>query len=519
MTGHEFMELVWENGEVLIRCPSSSTRDAQPSPSSAKCSSLTKMKRKDGEGNTTDNSKNSNSNSKTLYSTSSLNECFESYETNQSNPPSVHRSCFSIKKNGENIMESRLIFSKLDNAIGSTSKFAKGESQPLTECGCVNSLLRDPGKGTRTLKNCLNSLEVMTDGSPITNTRELKGSENNKKMDVTSFSRFLRPEVNHSGSGLSAPVSPASRGDLLCAEKSINEEFKVSTSHGSCLLVESTMINCTRGESALLVAPIDSKPFDSKSNSHPDQQSIVVGCLEESLKFSQGSNNPYTAARRNYQQTRDQSEYLSDGDNQSENVNKSAPARGKTAVKRKRIAEVHRLSEKKRRNEINKRLRTLQELIPNCRKVDKSSVLEEAIEYLKTLQLQLLMMSVSAGPYMPHPMMLPAGLMQQLHTPSLENCPTIDAARASRMGMGAGCSSALQFPTSPISGAVAMNFRETINHQMLGVPSSVSPVPMTILPPLVHSLKRFSARSMANTTENMKNPVDMGFNVPQNVNN
>ncbi|XP_022864997.1 transcription factor PIF3-like [Olea europaea var. sylvestris] len=519
MTGHEFMELVWENGEVLIRCPSSSTRDAQLSPSSAKCSSLTKMKRKDGEGNTTDNSKNSNSNSKTLYSTSSLNECFESYETNQSNPPSVHRSCFSIKKNGENIMESRLIFSKLDNAIGSTSKFAKGESQPLTECGCVNSLLRDPGKGTRTLKNCLNSLEVMTDGSPITNTRELKGSENNKKMDVTSFSRFLRPEVNHSGSGLSAPVSPASRGDLLCAEKSINEEFKVSTSHGSCLLVESTMINCTRGQSALLVAPIDSKPFDSKSNSHPDQQSIVVGCLEESLKFSQGSNNPYTAARRNYQQTRDQSEYLSDGDNQSENVNKSAPARGKTAVKRKRIAEVHRLSEKKRRNEINKRLRTLQELIPNCRKVDKSSVLEEAIEYLKTLQLQLLMMSVSAGPYMPHPMMLPAGLMQQLHTPSLENCPTIDAARASRMGMGAGCSSALQFPTSPISGAVAMNFRETINHQMLGVPSSVSPVPMTILPPLVHSLKRFSARSMANTTENMKNPVDMGFNVPQNVNN
>ncbi|CAI9778835.1 unnamed protein product [Fraxinus pennsylvanica] len=403
------MELVWENGEVLIRRPSSSTRTAQPRPPCTKCSSLTKMKRKDGDINTTRNSKNSNS--KTLYSTSSLNNCFESlpesYETNQSNPSSVHRSSFSIKKFSEHIMESRLIFSKPDNAIGSTSTFAKGESQPLTECSCVNlskSVLRDPG------------------------------------------------------SGLSAPVLPASRGELLCAEKSINEEFKVSTSH------------------------VDSKPFDSKSNSPPDQQSNIVGPLAESSKFSQGSSiNPNIVARRNYQQPRDQSKYQSN----------------------------------RRRNEINKRLRILRELIPNCRKVDKTIVLDEAIEYLKTLQLQLQMMSVTAGLYIPLSMMLPPGPMQQIRTSSLANYPTIDAVRGLRMGTGAGCSSALQFPTSPISGAVATNSRQSIYHQMLGVPSSVSPVPMTIHPPLVHSLTRFSARSMADTTENIKKTVATGSNVPQ----
>ncbi|GAB4846967.1 hypothetical protein Ancab_025977 [Ancistrocladus abbreviatus] len=57
--------------------------------------------------------------------------------------------------------------------------------------------------------------------------------------------------------------------------------------------------------------------------------------------------------------------------------------------KRGRAAEVHNLSEKRRRSRINEKMKTLQKLIPNSNKTDKASMLDEAIEYLKQLQLQV----------------------------------------------------------------------------------------------------------------------------------
>ncbi|MED6113890.1 hypothetical protein PIB30_075014 [Stylosanthes scabra] len=55
---------------------------------------------------------------------------------------------------------------------------------------------------------------------------------------------------------------------------------------------------------------------------------------------------------------------------------------------------------------INKRIRSLKELIPNCNKNDKASTLDDAIDYLKTLKLQLQIMSMGSGVCMPM-MMLP----------------------------------------------------------------------------------------------------------------
>ncbi|XP_027369089.1 transcription factor PIF4-like isoform X2 [Abrus precatorius] len=64
---------------------------------------------------------------------------------------------------------------------------------------------------------------------------------------------------------------------------------------------------------------------------------------------------------------------------------------------RNRAAEVHNLSERRRRDRINEKMRALQQLIPNSNKTDKASMLEEAIEYLKSLQLQLQVMWMGAG--------------------------------------------------------------------------------------------------------------------------
>ncbi|KAM3370242.1 hypothetical protein ACQJBY_017878 [Aegilops geniculata] len=60
-------------------------------------------------------------------------------------------------------------------------------------------------------------------------------------------------------------------------------------------------------------------------------------------------------------------------------------------TRRSRSADFHNFSERRRRDKINEKLKALQELLPNCTKVhtDKVSMLDEAIDYLKSLQLQL----------------------------------------------------------------------------------------------------------------------------------
>ncbi|XP_021837795.1 transcription factor SPATULA isoform X2 [Spinacia oleracea] len=83
--------------------------------------------------------------------------------------------------------------------------------------------------------------------------------------------------------------------------------------------------------------------------------------------------------------------------------------------KRSRAAEVHNLSEKRRRSKINEKMKALQNLIPNSNKTDKASMLDEAIEYLKQLQLQVQMLSMRSGLNL-HPMSLPEG--QEILHPS-----------------------------------------------------------------------------------------------------
>ncbi|KAM1265754.1 hypothetical protein ACFX2J_035399 [Malus domestica] len=101
-----------------------------------------------------------------------------------------------------------------------------------------------------------------------------------------------------------------------------------------------------------------------------------------------------------------------------ESANGKKQLRGLTSsTKRSRAAEVHNLSERnsvqRRRDRINEKMKALQELIPRCNKSDKASMLDEAIEYLKSLQLQVQMMSMGYGMI---PMMFP-GVQQMMSVP------------------------------------------------------------------------------------------------------
>ncbi|KAJ8535669.1 hypothetical protein K7X08_023389 [Anisodus acutangulus] len=106
-----------------------------------------------------------------------------------------------------------------------------------------------------------------------------------------------------------------------------------------------------------------------------------------------------------------------DNEDQSEDVEfESSDAKkqtnSSTSTQRSRAAEVHNLSERRRRDRINEKMRALQELIPRCNKSDKASMLDEAIEYLKSLQLQVQMMSMGCSMV---PMMYP-GMSQYMPT-------------------------------------------------------------------------------------------------------
>ncbi|XP_059633911.1 transcription factor UNE10 [Cornus florida] len=86
-------------------------------------------------------------------------------------------------------------------------------------------------------------------------------------------------------------------------------------------------------------------------------------------------------------------------------------ATGRSCVStRSRAAAIHNQSERKRRDKINQRMKTLQKMVPNSSKTDKASMLDEVIEYLKQLQSQVNMLSrVNMSS-----MMLPMTLQQQL---------------------------------------------------------------------------------------------------------
>ncbi|KAL8527608.1 hypothetical protein ACS0TY_005462 [Phlomoides rotata] len=174
---------------------------------------------------------------------------------------------------------------------------------------------------------------------------------------------------------------------------------------------------------------------DNLTKGAPDVERIVEPMVASS---SVGSGN--SADRVSCEQTHnskrkfcdiDESDCRSDDvDTESLDTKKTNHVRG---AKRGRAAEVHNLSERRRRDRINEKMRALQELIPNCNKADKASMLDEAIEYLKTLQLQVQIMSMGAGLCMP-PMMFPT-VMQHIHP---AHFPPMGVGMAAGMGFGMG---------------------------------------------------------------------------------
>eukprot|EP00249_Psilotum_nudum_P023112 c28753_g2_i4 orf=43-1962(-) len=86
--------------------------------------------------------------------------------------------------------------------------------------------------------------------------------------------------------------------------------------------------------------------------------------------------------------------------------------RPRVRARRGQATDPHSIAERLRRERIAERMKSLQELVPNSNKTDKASMLDEIVEYVKFLQLQVKVLSMSrlggAGAVVPLVVELPA---------------------------------------------------------------------------------------------------------------
>ncbi|XP_022131271.1 transcription factor SPATULA-like [Momordica charantia] len=139
----------------------------------------------------------------------------------------------------------------------------------------------------------------------------------------------------------------------------------------------------------------------------------------------------------------------------------------RSSSKRSRSAEVHNMSEKRRRRRINEKMKALQNLIPNSNKTDKASMLDEAIEYLKQLQLQVQMLSMRNGLSL-QPMCLP-GMLQPIPLPQMGlDFDVGNAFLTSRKGIDASSSGN---EGCPLQSTFNLSNKCSISDQSIAIPS------------------------------------------------
>ncbi|XP_023876059.1 transcription factor PIF3 isoform X2 [Quercus suber] len=512
----DFVELVWENGEIFKRDRSGKTQKGHscigynlfPSHAQVENRANVHMKRarlgnessfsdflghKDGDLDFTSN--NSSQNGYHLDSFSGLSKCKLEQNNSKSKDKHPKDSQVVLKHDTANFRHGNASKFVLRNSKLATSRstqlhppslFGQDSDSLVTMGGLLKSTLPEhdslPDKKTGTVKvSYLRPAALPTVNSQcsgvirqasslvLSRAEELKGSSDERPALFSS--NPFESTVIELGSGsktvlqnqpdaeLTAPISKTK--ESLPDEHSEAFGRRNHKSHDQLLGQASRLAANTPGEK-------------------PNIQQFIEPLVASSSIYSLGaSNEPTYSLRRTYDDT-EESEYRSEviTKNIEEPQTKQAPARGGTGTKRSRTAEVHNFSERRRRDKINKKMRALKEIIPNCSKVGRVSILDEAIEYTKTLQLQLKIMSMGAVVYMP-PMMSPM-LMQHINAPHLTHFSPMGTGMGMRMGTRMGCSPT-QFPTSQV-GATALPGITGTGFQMLGLPGQSLPMSVSHAP-------------------------------------
>ncbi|XP_076952974.1 transcription factor PIF3-like [Bidens hawaiensis] len=194
---------------------------------------------------------------------------------------------------------------------------------------------------------------------------------------VLNFSHFSRPTAmamakasgQHHG-----PQKETGQPSLDSVKVGLNHEPSKQLDEAHCVDKSTNDVNGGKGGSETVKC---NEPIGASSACSGNSADLASNDLTKNCKRKFGETEDFECQSQNVE-------------DESLATKTVAASRGGTGSKRSRAAEVHNLSERRRRDRINEKMRALQELIPNCNKVDKASMLDEAIEYLKTLQVQAL---------------------------------------------------------------------------------------------------------------------------------
>ncbi|KAK1433472.1 hypothetical protein QVD17_10382 [Tagetes erecta] len=191
--------------------------------------------------------------------------------------------------------------------------------------------------------------------------------------------------------------------------------------------------NCSFSSSSSLESEDMSSFLQSFLNNSSTKERYIPSSSQISTDFLD-SDQRFSDLTSFYSPEANQVEKLAEG-RQSSNPTRSS--------KRTRAAEIHNMSEKRRRSRINEKLKALQTLVPNSNKTDKASMLDEAIEYLKQLQLKVQTLTMRNGYGLP-----PVYSQEQ------------EMQRGIGMGMGMGFNEGYRLPNPSEGIAVAAAFSQ-----------------------------------------------------------
>ncbi|XP_057502739.1 transcription factor RSL2-like [Actinidia eriantha] len=197
---------------------------------------------------------------------------------------------------------------------------------------------------------------------------------------------------------LSVPISPDSvMEDILCLkEEKKNEKWENSDDPPATVnLVKELQLK--RKNDSLSETPkkkprvLRNAQKGRKNEKNKKNQKLSLQTNEEEEEEEKETNNG--GITNGQGSSCCSSENDSNASHEELNGGQISESKGKTRASRGAATDPQSLYARKRREKINERLRILQNLVPNGTKVDISTMLEEAVHYVKFLQLQIKLLS------------------------------------------------------------------------------------------------------------------------------
>ncbi|KAK4428664.1 Transcription factor [Sesamum alatum] len=131
---------------------------------------------------------------------------------------------------------------------------------------------------------------------------------------------------------------------------------------------------------------------EQKNKSKKNKKGILQDRVDEAEELN-GGGNRQSSSSCSSEDDSNASQELNGGSISESQLSASLNSNGKARASRGSATDPQSLYARRRRERINERLRILQNLVPNGTKVDISTMLEEAVHYVKFLQLQIKLLS------------------------------------------------------------------------------------------------------------------------------